>query len=354
MNTNKNFKIGSKIIGDKHRCLIVAEISANHNNNFNTVKKLINSAKKSGADLIKIQTYTADTLTIKSNRKDFQIKKKNPWSKSKNFWTLYNKAETSKELTAKIFRYSRSIGIEIFSSPFDINAVDFLEKLNCPAYKIPSPEITHIPMIERVAKTKKPIILSLGLSNVEDIELALKTIKKNGNNKIILLQCVSSYPAPINEQNIKSILEIKKKFKTLSGLSDHTKGYVAPVSAVVMGAKLIEKHFNILNNKTVDSFFSSNEKEFKKMSENIRLAEASLGNGKIEISKSSKENYNTRRSIYVSKNISNGDTISEKNIKIVRPGHGLHPKFYNYVLNKKSNANLKIGDRFKLKYVKKN
>ena len=204
MNIKNNFRIGSKLVGEKHKCLIVAEISANHNNNFRTVKKLINSAKKNGADLIKIQTYTADTLTLKSDRKDFQIKKKNPWSKSKNFWKLYKTAETSKELTAKIFKYSRSVGIEIFSSPFDIDAVDFLEKLKCPAYKIPSPEITHIPMIERVAKTNKPIILSLGLANAEDINLALKIIRKKGNNKIILLQCVSSYPAPINEQNIKS------------------------------------------------------------------------------------------------------------------------------------------------------
>ena len=353
MYLKKNFKIGRKFIGDDHRCLIVAEISANHNNNFTTIKKLINSAKKNGADLIKIQTYTAETLTIKSDRKDFQIKKKNPWGKNKNFWNLYKKAETPEKLTSKIFKYSRSIGMEIFSSPFDIQAVNFLEKMNCPAYKIPSPEITHIPMIERVAKTKKPIILSLGLANKSDIDLALKTIKKYGNNKIVLLQCVSSYPAPIEEQNIKSINEIKKQYKTLSGLSDHTKGFIAPVSAVVMGAKLIEKHFNVSNNKSVDSFFSTNEKEFKIMTDNIRLAEASLGNGKIEISKSSKENINTRRSIYVSKNIAKGETITKNNIKIVRPTYGLHPKFYKYILNKNSNTKLKIGDRFKLKYVKK-
>ena len=350
----KNFKIGSKNIGEHQRCLIVAEISANHNNNFKIVKKLIKSAKKSGADLIKIQTYTADSLTLKSNKKDFRIKKKNPWSTSKNFWKLYKKAETSKELTKKIFKYSRSIGMDIFSSPFDISAVDFLEKINCPAYKIPSPEITHIPMIEKIAKTKKPIILSLGLANKEDIELALRTIKKQGNNKVLMLQCVSSYPAPLNEQNILSIKNLKKNFKILTGLSDHTKGYIAPVAAVVIGAKMIEKHFNISKNKTVDSFFSSNEREFKSMVDNIRLAESTLGSGKIEISKSSKQNYNTRRSIYVSKNISKGEKITKHNIKIVRPGHGLHPKFYKYILNKKSKINLKIGDRFKIQYVKKN
>ena len=169
-----------------------------------------------------------------------------------------------------------------------------------------------------------------------------------------MLQCVSSYPAPVNEQNIKSIKNLNKNFKVLTGLSDHTKGHVAPMAAVVIGAKMIEKHFNLSNNRTVDSFFSSNEKEFKTMVDNIRLAESALGSGKIEISKSSKENYNTRRSIYVSKNISKGEKITKHNIKIVRPGHGLHPKFYNYILNKKSKINLKIGDRFKIKYVKKN
>ena len=353
MSLLKNFKIGKKQVGEDSKCLIIAEISANHNNSFKTTKKLINSAKKNGADIIKIQTYTANSLTIKSNRKDFKINKENPWSKNKNLWNLYKKAETSEKLTSKIFKYSRSIGMEIFSSPFDIGAVDFLEKLKCPAYKIASPEICHIPLIERIAKTKKPIIISLGLAQIKDIDLALKTIKKIGNNKITLLQCVSSYPAPISEQNIKSINVIKKKYKTLSGLSDHTKGFIAAMSAVVMGAKVIEKHFNLSKNKSVDSFFSSTEKEFKTMVDNIRLTEMSLGNGKIEVSKSSKKNFNSRRSIYVSKDIAKNEIISENNIKIVRPNHGLHPKFYKYVLSKKSNTNLKIGDRFKLRYVKK-
>jgi pseudaminic acid synthase len=353
MNLKSNFKIGKILVGTNHKCLIIAEISANHNNNFKTIKKLIDSAKKNGADIVKIQTYTADTLTINSDRKDFQIKKKNPWSKNKNLWNLYKKAETSKKLTSKIFKYSRSVGMEIFSSPFDISAVDFLEKIKCPAYKIASPEICHIPLIERVAKTKKPIIISLGLANLKDIHLALKTIKKIGNNKVILLQCVSSYPAPIHEQNIKSINQIKKKYKTLIGLSDHTKGFIAALSAVAVGGNVIEKHFNLSKNKSVDSFFSSTEKEFKIMVDNIRLIEATLGNGEIKISKSSKENFNSRRSIYVSKEIKKNELITEQNIKIVRPNYGLHPKFYQFVLNKRSNVNLKVGDRFKLKYVKK-
>jgi len=348
-----NFKIGKKIVGENHKCLIVAEISANHNQNFNTTKKLINAAKKSGADLVKIQTYTADTLTINSKKKDFLIKKNNAWSKDKYLWKLYKKAQTTHDLTKKIFKYCKLIDIGVFSSPFDIDAVNFLENLNCPAYKIASPEVTHIPLIEKVAKTKKPIILSLGLSNIKDIDLAIKTIKKTGNKKIILLNCVSSYPAPINEQNLKSIIEIKKKYKTLVGLSDHTLGLIAPVVAVSKGAKMIEKHFNIRNNKAVDSFFSTNANDFKIMVEGIRSAELSFGNGKIEISKSSKENLNSRRSIYISQDIKKGERFSSKNIKIIRPGFGLHPKYYKFVLNKKSKNGLKIGDRMMLRYVSK-
>jgi len=348
----KNFKIGKVKVGEKHRCKVIAEISANHNNNFNTIKKLINAAKQSGADLIKIQTYTADTLTIKSDKKDFTIKKKNPWSKNKNLWNLYKKAETSNELTAKTFSYARSIGMEIFSSPFDISAVDFLEKINCPAYKIASPEINHIPLIEHVAKTKKPIILSLGLSSIRDIQLALKTIKKAGNSKVILLQCVSAYPALIEQQNIRAIGQIKNTFKTIVGLSDHTLGHIAPTAAVAFGAKLVEKHFNLSKNKSIDSFFSATENEFKTMVENIRLTELCLGDGKIKISKASKENYNSRRSIYISKNIKKGEIFTKENIKVIRPNYGLHPKYFNFILNRVSKKNLTIGDRLKLKYVK--
>jgi pseudaminic acid synthase len=353
MNIKLSFKIGKNSVGDKAKCLIIAEISANHNNNFTTIKKLITSAKKSGADIVKIQTYTADTITINSKKKDFKIKNSNPWSKQKYLWNLYKKAETSNFLTKKIFRFCKKIGVEVFSSPFDIDAVNFLEKLNCPAYKIASPEINHIPLIERISLTKKPIILSLGLAEQKDIELAIKTIKKNGNNKIILLQCVSSYPASIKEQNLKIIPLLKKKFGVLSGLSDHTKGFVAPLTAVALGANAIEKHFNLSNNKSVDSFFSTNEKQFKEMVYYIRMTEEALGTGKIKISKESKINFNSRRSIYVSEDIKKNEVFSKFNIRVVRPNYGLDPKFYNSILGKKSTKNLKKGDRLKFEYAKK-
>ena len=349
----KVFKIGNKKIGENQKCLIVAEISANHNKNFYITKKLIDSACKNGADLIKVQTYTADTLTIDSKKKDFRISKKNSWRDSEFLWKLYKRAETSNEMTKKIFSYCKSKKITVFSSPFDTDTVDFLENLNCPAYKIASPEITHLPLIKRAARTKKPIILSLGLAEKKDIELALEVIKKEKNNKVILLQCVSSYPAAVDEQNLKSINTIKNQYKFISGFSDHTKGYVAPMTAVARGAKMIEKHFNIKNNNSVDSFFSTDEKEFNIMVKNIRLVEASLGNGKIMISKSSKKNFGSRRSIYVSNDIKKGELTTEKNIKIVRPAYGLHPKYFHLILNKKINRPLKKGDRFKIGYIKK-
>jgi len=347
----KKFKIGTKLISEKSKTFVIAEISANHNNNFNKIRKLIKSAKKNGADFVKIQTYTPETLTLKSKKKDFKIKKDNAWSKSKFLWNLYQKSQTSLNLTKKIFEYCKKINVEVFSTPFDEETVDYLETLNSPIYKIASPEINHIPLIEKVAKTGKPIILSLGLATPKDIQLALKTIKNCNNRKVILLQCVASYPAPIEEQNIKSINKIKKKYGVLSGLSDHSVGYIAPVVAAVSGANIIEKHFNLLNNKSVDSFFSTNEKEFKVMVDSIRLAENSLGSGKIQISNSSKKNLNSKRSIYVSKKIKRGQKITNKNVKVIRPGLGLHPKFYKFILGKKSKVNLSTGDRFKLKYV---
>lgn len=354
MNFKKNFKIGGKKIGLNSRALIIAEISANHNQNFQTTKKLIISAIKNGADVIKIQTYTADGLTLNLKTKDFLIKKDNAWGKDKYLWKLYKRAETSTNLTKKIFKFCKSKKIIAFSSPFDLDTVDLLEQLNCPAYKIASPEITHIPLIEKIASTKKPIILSLGLSSIKDIELALKTIKKKRNLKVAILQCVASYPAKINEQNLLAIKQLIKKYKILVGLSDHSLGYISPITSIALGAKVIEKHFNIKKNISPDSFFSTNEDDFNLMVKNIRLTEASLGNGKIKISKSSKKNYNTRRSIYVSRKIKKGEQITNKNIKIIRPGYGLHPKFYRHILNKRSKINLKFGDRFKLKYVDEN
>ena len=243
--------------------------------------------------------------------------------------------------------------IEIFSSPFDESAVDFLEKLNCPAYKIASPEINHIPLIKKVAKTKKPVIISTGLANFEDIKLALKTLKKNGCNKIAILQCVTSYPAPLAEQNLKIIPDIQKKFKVLSGLSDHTVGNVSALTSVALGGSIVEKHFTFNEKlKTVDSFFSSNLEAFKNMVKKIREVELTLGKIHYNISKTSKKHLKGRRSIYASKLINKGEKLTKKNLKIVRPNFGLHPKFFSKILGKISKRRLTKGTPLRIKYLK--
>ena len=347
------FKVGNKNIGKNCPALIVAELSGNHGGNFSRVKKLIYAAKKSGADMIKLQTYTADTITLRSNKKDFQINKKTPWKKNKNLWDLYEKAHTPWKWHKKIFQLCKKINIQVFSSPFDETAVDLLEELKCPAYKIASAEINHIPLLIKVAKTKKPIIISIGLAHTHEIKLALNIIRKYKNNKIVLLKCVSAYPSPVKEQNLKSIEALQLKFKTLVGLSDHTVGIASSIAAVTLGASVIEKHFNLNDKKkTVDSFFSLNDSNFKIMVDNIREAELSIGKKTFEISKSSKKNLNSKRSIYVSKNIKKGEKITNFNIRIIRPSFGLHPRYFNSIIGKKVNKNLFSGDRMQLKHLK--
>lgn len=348
-----NFNLGKTPIGDSHPAFIVAELSGNHGGSLKRAIKLIEQAKKAGANAIKLQTYTANTITLKTKNRDFKISTSSPWRKFKDYWNLYNFAHTPWYWHKTLFKKAKSLGLEIFSSPFDESAVDFLESLNCSAYKIASPEINHIPLIEKVAKTKKPVILSIGLANLEDIKLALETLRKNGCKKIAILQCVSSYPSPLKEQNLKVIPDIKRKFKVLSGLSDHTIGNTSALTSVAMGGSIVEKHFNISDKrKTVDSFFSSNAKNFKDMVENIRAAELAMGNIEYSISKSSKKNIKGRRSIYVSKSIDKGEKFSKINIKVVRPGLGLHPRFFKKVLGKISKQKLKEGTSLKKKYLK--
>jgi N-acetylneuraminate synthase/pseudaminic acid synthase len=347
------FKIGKYNLSNRHPSFIVAELSGNHGGSLNRAIKLIKYAKKAGANAVKLQTYKADTITFKSKNKDFKINPNSPWSKFNNYWDLYNYAHTPWSWHKKLFKFAKDINIEIFSSPFDETAVDLLENLKCPAYKIASSEINHIPLLEKVARTKKPVILSIGLANLKDIHLAIRTLKKNGCKKIAILKCVSSYPSPLSEQNLKVIPDIKKRFKVLSGLSDHTIGNTCALASVVIGGSIVEKHFNLKSkSKTVDSFFSSDVKKFKEMVDDIRLAEQAIGKVDYNISKSSKKNLNGRRSIYVVKPIKKGEKFTIKNIKVIRPGFGLHPTFFKKILGKISKKNLKEGTRFKKNFIK--
>ena len=348
----KRFKIGKKFIGLNDPCFIVAEISANHNGKISNAIKIIKHASKIGVNAIKLQTYTADTITLNSYKKDFLISKKSPWQKEKNFWNLYKKGYTPWEWHKKLFKEAKKNNLEIFSSPFDEKAVDFLEKLGCVAYKIASPEINHIPLLAKVGKTGKPVILSTGLSRLSDIKLAISTLKKNGSKNIILLKCTTNYPAKINEINLATLSDYKKRFNVISGFSDHTKGKIAALTSVALGAKVLEKHFSLKGKKSLDDFFSMNHIQFKEMVEEIREVEKAIGNINYNISQGSKTHFKGRRSIYVSENIKKGELITEKNIKIVRPNYGLHPKYFNKILGKKVKKNLTAGSRFKLSYIK--
>ena len=350
MRSIKSLKIGKRNIGDKYPCYVVAELSGNHNGKLKNVFYLIDKAKKAGVDAVKIQAYEADTITINSSRKDFRIKKNNSWSKYDTLYKLYKKAQTPLRWLPKIFKYCKKKKINVFASVFDVKSLKILKRLNCPAYKIASPEITDIPLLEEVAKTGKPIIISTGLSDLKDLNLAYKSISKF-NKKIIILKCTSAYPSKIGELNLKTIIDLKKRFKCLAGFSDHTIGIQMSILAAAIGSNVIEKHFIAKKTKSVDSFFSLNDKKFKEMITNIRNNEIALGKINYNISKSSKENLNGRRSLYVVKKIKKNEKITHCNVRSIRPSFGLHPVYLKKIIGKKSKKNLEVGDRLSLSHI---
>ena len=350
-----NIKIGNKIIGNNKPCFIVAEISGNHNGNINNAKKLILNAKKCGADAVKLQTYKPETITINCKSKDFIINKDSPWRESKTFWELYKKAHTPWAWHKELFKYASQLGIIIFSSPFDETAVDLLEKLNCPAYKIASAELNHYPLLKKIAKTKKPVFFSTGLSNFKEIKNAYNYLISNGVKKIIIMKCDTSYPSKLCDANLKTLTHIKKKFNNLAGYSDHTETSIAAISAAALGANVIEKHFKLKRLKfSVDKFFSLDENQFAKMIKAIRDLEKCIGKVTYKLSKNSVKNLNGKRSIYFCKNIAKNTKITKENIKVIRPSYGLDPKFYFKILGMKVKKNFQIGDRVNLKYLKNN
>ena len=341
-----NFKIDSK-----SKTFIIAELSANHNGSKEIALETVRAAKRAGADCIKLQTYTPDTITINCQREDFMING-TIWD-GENLYKLYEKAYTPWEWHKDIFECAKKEEIECFSSPFDKTAVDFLETLDTPAYKIASFEITDIPLIKYTASQGKPIIISTGVASHEDIDLAVKTCRSVGNNKIALLKCTSSYPSPIEEANISMIADLSTKYDVISGLSDHTMGDTVPIISIAFGAKIIEKHFIL--DKSIggpDSSFSMDEKEFTIMVKNIRDAESAIGKIDYTLTPKQIKGREHSRSLYVVKGIKKGDIITTSNVRSIRPGYGLHPKNYNLILGKKVNCDLKKGDRFELKYIK--
>ena len=326
---------------------VIAELSANHNGSLETALETIRAAKRTGANAIKLQTYTADTLTIQSDKDDFIIKSGSIWD-GKTFYDLYKSAYTPWEWHEELFNCAKEEGLICFSSPFDKSAVDFLENLSVPAYKIASFEITDIPLIEYVASKGKPVILSTGIATSEDIELALDACYRMGNQNIALLKCTSSYPAPIEEANMAMIPDFKERFKVIPGLSDHTLGSTVPIVATTLGARIIEKHF-ILDRSIggPDASFSMNEKEFTEMVKAVRETEKAVGVVSYEPTQKQIKGREFSRSLYVVEDIKKGEIISEKNVRSIRPGFGLHPKYYNNVKGKMVLNDLKRGDGLK-------
>lgn len=343
-------KIGTFEIGNTTPTFIIAELSANHNGSIETAIETIKAAKRAGADCIKFQTYTADTITINSKKDDFRISG-SIWD-GKYLYDLYQEAYTPWEWHKQLFEIAAAEGLICFSSPFDFTAVDFLETLNVPAYKIASFEITDIPLIEYVASKGKPIIISTGIAEVADIELALAACKRVGNHDIALLKCTSSYPAPIEEANLTMIKDITDRFNVISGLSDHTMGSIAPIVAVVKGAKIIEKHF-ILDRSIggPDASFSMNEQEFTEMVKSIRAAEKAIGIIDYNLTEKQRKGRDFSRSLYVVEDIKAGEEITAQNVRSIRPGYGLHPKYYAEIMGRKIKVDLTIGTALSLDVI---
>jgi pseudaminic acid synthase len=322
---------------------IVGEMSANHGHDIRIAKETIKAIKEAGADAVKIQTYTADTITMDCDNEYFQIKKGTIWDGT-TLYKLYQEAYTPWEWHKELYDYSSEIGITIFSSPFDKTAVDFLENLNTPAYKVASLEITDVPLIKYMASKGKPMILSTGVATIDEIKDAIEACKSEGNDDITLLKCTTSYPAPYEDINLKAIPDMIERFGVKVGLSDHSIGMTVALGAVAIGAKMIEKHV-ILDRKVggPDSSFSMEINEFKTMIEEIRKLEKSLGTVSYDMTEHVMASRSFSRSLFFTEDIKKGDIITEHNMRSIRPGYGLSPKFYSDILGKKATMEIRKG-----------
>lgn len=328
----------------KDKCFIIAELSANHGGSMEIAEETIRAAKRAGADAIKFQTYTADTITMDVKNDRFKISQGTAWD-GQYLHDLYKDASLPWDWHKRLFDLAQEEGLICFSSPFDYTAVDLLEELNTPIYKVASFEITDIPLISYIASKGKPIIISTGIATIEDIELAIDTCKIAGNTDITILKCTSAYPAAPEDANLLTIPDIAERFGVKSGLSDHTMGVEAPMVAVALGAKVIEKHF-ILDKSIggADAHFSLDEQEFRKMVDAVRLTEKLMGKVDYEMTEKKKKSREFSRSLFVTQDVKEGDIITPENIRSIRPGYGLHPKHYNTILGKKFTRSINKGE----------
>ena len=348
---NKKIEIDGKEISKDSNAYFIAEMSANHLKDFERAKKIIDAAKESGADAIKLQTYRPDTITIDCKGKEFMATPGSPWD-GMNLYELYETAYTPWEWHKDLFDYAKKIGITCFSSPFDFEAVDFLEELNVPAYKIASFEINDIPLINKVARTGKPIILSTGIADMQDIYLALNTCYKAGNENIILLKCVSEYPTPYEEINLRTISNMQETFVGVVGLSDHSMGEAVDIAGITLGAKVIEKHLTLIRKDGgPDSSFSMEPDEYRHMVDSVRKVEQALGQVTYELTEKQKKSKERSRSLYIVKDIKKGQLFTLDNVKSIRPGYGMHTKHLYSVIGKRAKCDLKKGTSMKWDYI---
>ena len=345
------FKISNMNIGDDFPTFIIAELSANHMHDFDIAVKTIEAMANAGADAVKFQTFTPDTITINCDNEYFQIKQGTIWD-GQVLYNLYETAYTPWDWQPKLKKIAEDMGLIVFSSPFDKTSVDFLEEMDVPAYKIASFEITDIPLIEYVASKGKPIIISTGIASMEDIDLAIQTCLDAGNDQIALLKCTSSYPSPLDEINLNTIPDMIERFDCVIGLSDHTLGGEVSTAAVALGANIIEKHFILDRNMGgPDSEFSMEPDEFKQMVDSIRNVEKALGSVSYELSDKMKSNREFSRSLFVVCDMKENEVITEDNVRSIRPGFGLHTKYLKDILGKKVNQDLKKGTPFDLSFI---
>ena len=345
----KSIQIGKNHIGQGHPTYIVAEMSANHNMDFERAKAIIKAAAQAGADAIKIQTYTPDTITIESDKPAFRTK--GIWE-GRTLYELYGKAYTPWEWQEELQTYAHACGIDFFSSPFDLTAVDFLENLHVSTYKVASFEINDIPFIRKIAKTGKPIIMSTGIAYLEDIDLAVRTCLEEGNDQVILLKCISSYPAPYENMNLNVIPNMKDTFDCICGLSDHSMGTEIAVAAVALGAKVIEKHFTLCRaDGGEDSQFSMEPQEFKSMVQQIRNVEKALGTVTYALNDAQIDSRIYSRSLFVVKDIKQGEVFTPENVRSIRPGIGMHTKHWDEILGKHARCDIEKGTPMDWKYV---
>ena len=344
-------KIGDRIIGEGHPVFIIAEMSANHLQDFDRAVAIIKAAKDAGADAIKLQTYTPDTMTIDCDNDFFIISQGTVWD-GKTFYDLYKEAYTPWEWHKPLQKIAEDEGLIFFSTPFDKTAVDLLEDIDVPAYKIASFEITDIPLIEYVASKGKPMIISTGIATLCDIEEAVNACRRMGNDQVILLKCTSSYPAPVDGMNLATIPNIRDTFNVISGLSDHTLTTTLPVCATALGAKVVEKHLTLnRDNGGPDAAFSLEPEEFGAMTKAIRVAELATGKITYELSESGHKNREFCRSLFVVNDIKAGECFTEENVRSIRPGYGLPPKYLKDVLGKRAKVDIKKGIPMEIKYL---